>query len=253
MKIENIYRLEFAFAFCFRICICVLLLSSSPGRKYWLGGKVSTPRPGPLARIWNTSHLPAYQIYHLNLFTYHWLKEKGVDRFVFIYHPFFLALKWPKWKRPNMNLTLFTRRPLWTNYYLYYHSYQITKMMVHFLLLVLLYLFVEEVVVFNTMWWVCGDGNFQGGGRKGGGAGADGGESIFQRSIIRISLGTCPEDWIFHIWRAQKRSNAIEMQASHANPTTIMGSAFFSLIALTIAFFKEVVKGSAVSFWGGGR
>ena len=34
----------------------------------------------------------------------------------------------------------------------------------------------------------------------------------------------------------------------HANPTTIMGSAFFSLIALTIAFFKEVVKGSAVSF-----
>ena len=122
----------------------------------------------------------------------------------------------------------------------------------HFLLLVLLYLSVEEVDVFNTMWWVCGDGSLQVGGRKGG-AGADGGESIFQRSIIRISLGTCPEDWIFHIWRAQKRSNTIEMQASHANPTRIMGSAFFSLIALTIALFKEVVKGSAVSFWGGGR
>ena len=71
--------------------------------------------------------------------------------------------------------------------------------MVHFLLLILLYLSVEEVVVFNTMWWVCDDGIFQVGGRKGGGAGADGGESIFQRSIIRISLGTCPEDWIFHI------------------------------------------------------
>ena len=71
--------------------------------------------------------------------------------------------------------------------------------MVHFLLLILLYLSVEEVVVFNTMWWVCGDGNFQVGGRKGGGAGADGGESIFHLSIIRISLGTCPEDWIFHI------------------------------------------------------
>ena len=151
-----------------------------------------------------------------------------------------------------MNLTLFTRRPLWNNYHPNYHSYQITKMMVHFLLLILLYLSVEEVVVFNMMWWVCGDGSFQVGGRKGG-AGADGGESIFQRSIIRISLGTCPEDWIFHIWRAQKRSNAIEMQASHANPTRIMGSAFFSLIALTIAFFKEVVRGRAVSFWGGGR
>ena len=112
MKIENIYRLEFAFAFCFRICICVLLLSSSPGRKCWLGGKISTPRPGPLARIWNTSHLPAYQIYHLNLFTYHWLKEKGVDRIVFIYHPFFSCTQATKIEKTKYEPHPFHKAPL---------------------------------------------------------------------------------------------------------------------------------------------
>ena len=77
-----------------------------------------------------------------------------------------------------------------------YHSYQIIENDGSFSLLTHLYLSVE---VFNTMWWVVGEGNFHVGGRKGGGAGADGGESIFHLSSIRISLGTCPEDWVFHI------------------------------------------------------
>ena len=99
-------------------------------------------------------------------------------------------------------------------------------MMVSFSLLTLLYLS-DEVVVFRTMWWVVGEGNFHVGARKGGGAGADGGESTFHLSIIRISGGTCPEDWIFHICRAQQSKREIEIQASHARPTTITGSAFF--------------------------
>ena len=39
MKIENIYRLEFAFAFCFRICICVFAFVKQPRPKMLAGRK----------------------------------------------------------------------------------------------------------------------------------------------------------------------------------------------------------------------
>ena len=50
MKIENIYRLEFAFAFCFRICICVFAFVKQPRPKMLAGRKNLNSQTRPIGQ-----------------------------------------------------------------------------------------------------------------------------------------------------------------------------------------------------------
>jgi len=193
MKIENIYRLEFAFAFCFRICICVFAFVKQPRPKMLAGRKNLNSQTRPNGQDLKYLTPPCVPNLPFKFVYLPWLKEKGADQFDFIHHPVYPCTQVTKIERTKYKPHPFSQgapcETITTQATIFTKLRKWFRIQDHFLL-VPLYLSVEAVDVFNTMWWVCGDGSLQVGGRKGG-AGADGGESIFQRSIIRISLGTC--------------------------------------------------------------
>ena len=112
MKIENIYRLEFAFAFCFRICICVFAFVKQPRPKMLAGRKNLNSQTRPIGQDLKyltppcVPNLPFKSVY-LPLF-----ERKGSRPICFYIPPFFPCTQATKIEKTKYEPHPFHKAPL---------------------------------------------------------------------------------------------------------------------------------------------